>query len=285
MNDVLPVSAADGHRFDLTLHAASPSAPLLLIGPAMGTPARVYTPFAQALAAQGISAAILELRGLGSSSLRAGRKADFGYRSLVEQDWFAAVTALRARYPQAPLFLFGHSLGGQASVLFASARPAGIAGVVMVACGSVFYRGWPGLKGLGILAFTQFAAVLSGLLGYFPGKRVGFGGTEAKTLMQDWARLARSGRFALAGGGTDYETLLPKLQLPVLGVSFDHDHFAPHAAQKNLLDKLTQAGVTHWALGPQDLGLRLDHFNWIKKNEALVARIAVWLRAQAGARA
>ena len=278
MSETLKVTAADGHAFDLTLYPAAANAPLLLIGPAMGTPARVYAPLAEAFATQGLNAAVIELRGIGSSSLRARRGIDYGYRDLVEKDWTAALAALRTRFAGSPLFLFGHSLGGQVSVLHAATRPADVAGAVIVACGSVYYRSWAGAKALGILAFTQFAGALGGVLGYFPGKRVGFGGTEAKTLMQDWARFARTGRLDMAGHGTDYETALAQLQRPVLGLSFEHDSFAPHQSQKNLLDKLRQAQVTHYPLSELDAGMRLDHYNWIKKSGPVVSRVTQWIK-------
>ena len=281
MSEILRVTAADGHAFDLALYAAGKEAPVLLIGPAMGTPARVYAPLAQAFSAQGINAAVIELRGIGSSSLRAGRGTDYGYRDLIEIDWTAAIDTLRERFPVSPLFLLGHSLGGQVAVLHAALRPSGIAGVVIVAAGSVYYRGWAGARRAGIFAFTQFAGILAGLLGYFPGKRVGFGGTEAKTLMQDWARLARSGRFELAGA--DYEAAMQQLQLPVLGLSFEHDTFAPHRAQKNLLEKLVRARVEHLALSADDSGERLDHYNWIKRSEPVVSRVAPWVKTTGAA--
>lgn len=277
MSETLKVIAADGHAFDLTLYPAVQRAPLLLIGPAMGTPSRIYAPLAEAFAGQGLNAAVIELRGIGSSSLRAGRGTDFGYRDLVEKDWTVALAALRQRFAESPIFLFGHSLGGQIAVLHAAARPAEVGGAVIVAAGSVHYGGWSGMKRLGIMAFTQFAGSLAGLLGYFPGKRLGFGGTEAKALMQDWARLARSGRFDLSGAGLDYEAALSQLPLPVLGLSFEHDNFAPHQAQKNLLDKLVQARVTHLPLSERDTGARLDHYNWIKRPEAVVSRVTQWI--------
>lgn len=284
MSETLDVTAADGHRFPLTVFAAADaSAPALMICPAMGTPARVYTPLAEAFLAVGFNVAVLELRGLGGSSLRAARGVDYGYRTMVEQDWTAARAALRARLPQAPLFLFGHSLGGQCSLLSAAHAPTDLAGVIIVAAGSVHYRGWSGVQALGILAFTQFAGVLAGLCGYFPGKRVGFGGTEAKTVMQDWARYGRTDRFDF-GGGSDYEAALARSPVPALGLSFQHDTFAPHRAQAKLLAKLKAAKVTHLALSAKDTGDKLDHYNWIKKNGDVVARISAWIK-NAGARA
>ncbi len=277
MNQTLTVHAADGHRFDLSLHAASAGAPALLIGPAMGTPARVYAPLAAAFAAQGLSAAVIELRGVGSSSLRASRRVDFGYRHLVEQDWVAARAVLREHLPGARQYLFGHSLGGQVALLHAARYPQALGGAIIVAAGSVHHAGWSGARRLGILGFTQFAGALSQLVGYFPGKRVGFGGNEARTLMRDWARLGRSGRFALRGG-IDYEAALAQLRLPVLGLSFEHDGFAPHRAQQILLGKLRSAQVRQLPLSAADTRTRLDHYNWIKQPEAVVSRVAAFVK-------
>ena len=59
----------------------------------------------------------VDLRGQGRSSERASHFADFGYREMVEIDLPAAIAALRGRYPNRPLLLVGHSLGGQLATL------------------------------------------------------------------------------------------------------------------------------------------------------------------------
>ncbi len=275
--EILRVRSSDGAECDATVFAAADaSAPVLLIWPAMGTSARFYQPLAEALAASGLNAVTADLRGIGSSSLRASRRVDFGYARMAEQDWPAAVATVRARFPGAPLYLLGHSLGGQLSALYAAADSRHVAGVLLIACSSVYYRGWSGLRRWSLLALTQTAALLASLLGYFPGKRLGFAGTEAKTVMLDWAQLARSGRFQLRGTQTDYEAALRQLRRPVLGISFEHDDFAPHAAAQNLLEKIPAA--RHLKLSAQDSGAKLNHFNWVKRPDLIVPRIKDWLR-------
>lgn len=55
-----------------------------------------------------------ELRGQGTSSLRAGRDCNWGYEDAIRNDWPAMVAAVRERSGGRPLYLFGHSLGRQA---------------------------------------------------------------------------------------------------------------------------------------------------------------------------
>ncbi len=48
--------------------ADADNAPLILISPAMGVPARYYRPFATALRAAGLAVAVADLRGTGAST-------------------------------------------------------------------------------------------------------------------------------------------------------------------------------------------------------------------------
>src|SRR5688572_32255015 len=107
-----PVVAADGHRFDLRRFAAVPgrgvARPGLLFVPALGVPAQKYDVFASRLADAGIDVAVHEWRGLASSTRRAGRGCDWGYREL-----FADLDASLAALGGAARVFGGHSLGGQ----------------------------------------------------------------------------------------------------------------------------------------------------------------------------
>lgn len=286
--ETLTIESADGARSGAQVFAAAAApdaavkAPAVLVLPAMGTPARFYTPLCQALQALGVHAAAVDLRGIGASSLRASKAVDFGYRELVELDCPAALAAMRARFPGSPLWILGHSLGGHIGVLYAAHQDQELAGLILVASGSVHHRAYPGPKGWGFLAFTQFARVLSGALGYFPGRRVGFGGSEARTLIRDWARCARTGKFRPARAGIDYEARMREARLPLLGISFDADGFAPHSATARLMSKLAAARVTHWKLGARDTdGLRIDHYSWVKNPQVVAGRLARFVGARA----
>ena len=69
----IPAVAADGHAYQLIARIpALPTASLLWL-PALGVAARHYLPLADALAARGVAVFLHEMRGNGSSTLRAGR--------------------------------------------------------------------------------------------------------------------------------------------------------------------------------------------------------------------
>ena len=118
-------------------HRATPTAPVCLCLPAMGASASYYRPFAQALARALAGTVVLaDLRGQGESEVRASRGARFGYREIVEQDVPALLDTLAARFRYGPLFVIGHSLGGQLATLSALHRQDRLAGLVLVAAGT-----------------------------------------------------------------------------------------------------------------------------------------------------
>ena len=99
----------------------------------MGVKASYYEPLALAFQAGGTSAVTADLRGHGRSAIRAGRRTsngfgDFGYREILDEDLPAFTAAVHERFPGRPIVLLGHSLGGQLACLWASTRPAGVAG-------------------------------------------------------------------------------------------------------------------------------------------------------------
>jgi predicted alpha/beta hydrolase len=109
----LPVVSADGHRSQLQARIPpSPTATLSWFG-GMGIAARHYLPFADALAERGIAVFVHDWRGLGSSSVRASRNDDWGYRELLTQDMPACEAAIEHALPGLRRIVGGHSLGGQ----------------------------------------------------------------------------------------------------------------------------------------------------------------------------
>jgi predicted alpha/beta hydrolase len=276
---VIPVTVADGSRFELL--CAQPAGGwrrLLYWIPAMGIPARHYLPLAEALAAHGVAVAVHEWRGIGSSNRRAGRACDWGYRELLQDDLPAGLAALCERWPHATCWLGGHSLGGQLGALYASLHPAEFAGLLLVASGAPYWRqfrhGW--LIGVAY----ALAPLLAGLLGYLPGRRIGFGGNEARGVIADWARTGRTGRYAAVGMPQDVERQLASLQLPLLALRLRDDWLAPQASLDWLLGKLGPSERSTDVIAPQELAGPADHFGWMKTPAPIAARIARWLAAQ-----
>jgi predicted alpha/beta hydrolase len=253
---------------------------VLLFLAALGTPGRVYRGFASALAAQGVHVCTPDWRGIGSSSLRASRRHDHGYRHLVEIDAPALMEKVAELFPASALWIGGHSLGGQLGTLIAATHPGRVHGLLAIASGSVYLPCYPPKVQRGIRFLGLLAGMTGAVLGHFPGQRIGFGGRESRAVMKDWLHVARCGRYEPAGSSIDYEAALARLAAPVLALNFKGDTWAPEAAASYLLAKLPQCQREQWTWGDADTGgQHLDHFSWTKHPQLLAPKISAWLQS------
>lgn len=256
-------------------------APIVLMFPAMGIKSTYYFKMAEHFNELGLHLVCADLRGNGPSHKKPSWINNFSYYEMLELDWPAAVAKIKELHPNNPLFLMGHSLGGQLSTCYTALHPEAVDGIILVASGSVFYRSFR--KKWRTLIGTQFLWLISFFLGYLPGKQLGFGGTEARGVLRDWAYNARTGRYRFK---QDTKRLpldgkLSQLKKPILAISFDGDKFAPHGAMQYLLDKCHLAKKTHIKTSALELKAdKLDHFNWVSMMDRLAPKISNWVSQQ-----
>lgn len=282
LQETIDVVAEDGVSFSATVFQPREKAnlPVIICFPAMGVTARYYREFALNLSQKGVIAVMAELRGIGTSSIRASRKIHFGYFEMIHYDWPAIIKSVTKKFPENNIFLLGHSLGGQLSSLYLSyQKDYQITGLILITVNSVYYRAYDFPDRLKVLAGINSAYLISLLLGYFPGQTFGFAGLEAKNVIRDWSRQGRTGKYEILNSSLDYETLLAKLSLPVVAFSFKGDFFAPYGAARHLLDKMENATINHIHLQPEKYDLKNNiHFSWAKKPDFMISLIMEWVK-------
>jgi predicted alpha/beta hydrolase len=275
-----PVRGSDGHGAALRVHATvEPPAAGLLFVPAMGVAARHYDLMARQLAARGVLVAVHEWRGLGTSSLRASRRHDWGYRELLEIDLPASLDACTAQAPGVAWRIGGHSLGAQFGALLAAREPR-LHGIAIVASGAPYWRAWPGWRRYVLRGLFGAMNGIGAAAGYFPGRRTGFAGNEARRVIGDWTYTGRHGHYRVPGLSHDPEAALRATRLPVLALRFADDWYVPRASLDHLLAKMPHARVERHEIDATQLdGRRADHFRWMKHCAPVVERLAGWIRA------
>ncbi|UTT65184.1 alpha/beta fold hydrolase [Janibacter sp. CX7] len=267
-----------------TLHAAgtdATSAPFVLVMPAMGVPAGYYGPFVDELARHGVAAGVADYTGQGDATPHVGRGRDLGYDDLAH-GWLPAVVDRVREQHDGPVVALGHSLGGHLLAAHLAGPTPAVDAAVLIGSGTPHWRAQQGLK---TLAQTQLIAVVSRLCGYWPGVRLGFGGTQARTLMREWAAFSRTGR--LAPGGRDIAAGLAGRSLPLLAVDLDNDTLAPPAAVDELVGLFASADVERFTFAKAvgDPGKPVNHYSFARSPEMIGERIAAWVTGRVGERA
>ncbi|HEY0335038.1 MAG TPA: alpha/beta fold hydrolase [Stenotrophomonas sp.] len=262
------LQADDGHRWQLAGRRPARARAALLWLPALGVAARHYERFAEALADRGIAVLLHEWRGNGSSSLRPSRQHDWGYREILQQDLPASHRQLRTWAGDMPLLIGGHSLGGQLASCYAGLQPSSFSRLWLVASGTPGWQSFPPPMRYALPAVYRFLPWLARVHGTLPGKRIGFGGTEARGLITDWARVGLTDHYAARGLSEDLEAALRELNVPVDAVLLEHDRLAPGTSLRALTARMK--GPTHLQLlSAERLGTRADHFAWMKQPAAV----------------
>lgn len=264
----LPCSSDDGHRWDVLAVAGDRVERVLVWIPALGVPARTYETFAVELARRGVAVVVHEWRGFGSSAWRASRRCDWAYRDLLAIDIPVTRETAAQAFGRVDI-LGGHSLGGQLATCSLALAPASVRGLWLVASGSPYWRAFPARNSWWLPGAYRLLRGLSNVFGALPGRRIGFGGTEARSVIRDWSATGLTGRYGAPGIG-DIEPALRGIAVPVRAVLPAHDWLAPRSSLEFLLDKTRATGRHIAVLDEAALGTRADHFAWMKMPAAVV---------------
>lgn len=275
--EAILVTTPDGATFTVRVLAQSdPAAPVVLILPAMILKARFYLPLAKALHAAGLSAATVDLRAQGESTPPLAEAPNFGYRELVEVDLPTIVDAVLERFPQAPLHLFGHSLGGQVALLFTAAHPDRIASITIIGTGTVYWTAFGPRRWFEALWKIQWIGLVAAVTGRWPGG-VLIPGAMAGRVMTDWARHSRTSRYRPRGSDRDYDRMLRELPAPVLAISLDQDTLGPKSNVDFLCGRMPAADLTRWHVTDGAGIAHRDHFEWIRDSAVIGPAVAAWI--------
>jgi predicted alpha/beta hydrolase len=251
------------------LYEADTSRAAVLLVPAIGTPASYYRPFAKACADHGYHVLLPELPGNGASLPRPSWRFDYGYRELVDDYLPGLVEEMRSRCGDVPLILIGHSLGAHAGMLATLQNRISVEALVTVAGGHIHYRNWVG-KGSGrVRMFAWLVAGLSYAFGRVPGRYLGLGGPQARTLMREWSRIIRSGSFSHIA-----RQLERTAAIPALSIGYEGDFMAPSKSVASLAHML--GGDMEWV--PVDWPGN-PHSSWARYPARTLEIVDDWLVA------
>ncbi|WP_235345125.1 alpha/beta hydrolase family protein [Brevibacterium sp. UCMA 11754] len=252
---------------------------LLTIHSATATPARFYTNFADYAVTRGLAVLTYDVRGVAASG-PAREHTRLRMRDWMQQDANAVSAWAANEFPELPKVALGHSLGGHALLLGNAAED--LHGIVTVGTSrAALHDINPLAERLRVgLILRVLGPLISPLVGYAPGRRLGLGEDIPTAAMLEWGRWVRMSEYFFDDPTLGASTRMARLRTPVLAIGTSDDNWASPAQVDALLDHARLAEVERRTFSPQELEVsRIGHHGLLRRSVAKRAwpEIISWL--------
>ncbi|KAF0862383.1 alpha/beta fold hydrolase [Pseudomonas sp. LD120] len=258
--------AADGYLiggFAWRHPQADPARPVVIINAATSVRCRYYFRFADYLFANGLDVMTYDYRGIGESRPASLKGFKASWSDWGALDFEAMLQRAQREFPGQPIDVVGHSFGGCAVGLGASAGV--IRHVVTVGAQFAYWRDYmPERRWRMLGKWHLLMPLLTCWYGYFPGKRLGWMEDTPAGVVNDWCTphpryegRPSGRRLAKARNGQPFMAVTA----PILAISVSDDPFGSVAAIERLLDYFGNSPRTHLRVRPEDVGeTQIGHF-------------------------
>lgn len=277
------VEALDGCPLAGTLFTAErTSHAAIVINSGTGVPRQFYARFARHAAAAGFTTLTYDYRGIGGSAPEDLRTSDARYRDWGQRDIPGALDWISNRFPDLPLFVIGHSTGGQQLGLAPNVDKVSAAIFITVSTG--YWRGMPIPHRYVVLALMHgYVPLITRLLGYAPTKKIGWGENIPTGVVREWVAWSLEHDYMAAffdegdphGGGWRSPpdgapfgaTYFDEARFPIRAYNFTDDPISTRANVPPMLELYRRAEVETLWFTPDDLSTaEAGHFGFFRRS-------------------
>jgi predicted alpha/beta hydrolase len=216
----------------------------MVISSATGMLQKFYRAYSRYFADTGYAVLTFDYHGIGASGgqVRELRNNRFDLVHWGSNDQAGAVRYLKTRFPEVPLTLVTHSIGGQLCGF--NPEFPNIDRIILVASQSGYWRLYSGWHKWKLWKFWHVLIPwLTPLFGYFPAKPLGLFENLPREMVWQWSRWGKHPDYMMSEAKEETHHFR-KINTPLLSLSFPGDTLAPPAAVDWLTRQYAQARVT-----------------------------------------
>ncbi len=272
MEEPFGVTARDGMSIGgFIWRHAEPLAgrPLVIVGSATAVKCNYYGRFARFLFRNGVDVLTFDYRGIGRSRPPCLRGFNASWFDWGELDYEAVFNYAQASFPNQPIDLVAHSIGGFIFGLAESSRR--IRRVLTVGSQYAYALDYAPARRLRmILKWHVAMPMLTWMVGFFPGRWTGWLEDTPEGVVSDWVFSGKrfENRRRYRRRLTPLEkakivTQFASLDMPMLAVSVSDDEFGTVRAIERALAYFSNAETTHLRISPSSIGREaIGHFGF-----------------------
>ena len=268
-SQTLTIPAVDGYPLHARIwRQPEAPAPVVIINPATSVLSRYYSRFASYLHGHGFHVVCYDYRGIGDSRPQQLRHFQANWLDWGGQDFEGVLRYVIGAFPDSPIQLVAHSVGG----LLVGLAPSSHRIERVFAMGSQFAY-WPDYAANRrvpmYLRWHIVMPIITALFGYFPGKRLGWLEDTPTGIVQDWnaatERLEQTWKNDARLRTPEQQQALVaqygRVAADWLAFTVTDDPFGTEVATHRLLDYYRGSNRQHLRLDPAQLdGQGIGHF-------------------------
>jgi predicted alpha/beta hydrolase len=262
--------------------------PVVIINPATSVRARYYARFAEFLHSHGFDVLTYDYRGIGESRPPSLRHFQAGWLDWGRLDFEAALTFVSTHMTGQPIYVVAHSVGGFLIGLAASSHR--VQRIFTMGAQYAYWRDYASHKRASmLLKWHVVMPLVTRLIGYFPGQRLGWLEDTPQGVVRDWTAPYPHFEDGWRRGSCcmpepELQTLVERFSSvrgATLAVSLTDDEFGTIPAIQRLLRYYRNSPRTHLHIEPQAIGeMSVGHFSFFHSRfESSLWRVPLeWLR-------
>lgn len=258
--------ASDGYALTATRYAPRGLVRAnLIVAGATGVPQGFYRRFARFASANGYATLTFDYRGVGLSAPATLKGFKMDYFDWGRLDLAAAVESMSSA--DVPLYLVGHSFGGQAIGMLPNHHK--VAAVVLFGTGAGWHGWMPSSESIKVLALWHvLGPLLTSWKGYLPLSLIGMGEDLPLDFYQQWKHWCKFPNYFF--GDPSMRHLLARfggVRAPILAATAIDDRWSPPRSRDAFMLGYSNAQVETWDIDPSQLGLtELGHIGYFRSD-------------------
>lgn len=277
----IALPAADGYPLTALRYSSSRRTRAhLIVAGATGVPQQFYRRFAQYAASEGYPTLTLDYRGVGLSAPPTLKGFRMDYFDWGRFDLAAAVDVMS--HANVPLYLVGHSFGGQAIGMLPNHDK--VAAVVLFGTGAGWHGWMPSIESVKVLAmWNVLGPLLTSWKGYLPLSLIGMGEDLPLDFYEKWKHWCRFPNYFFGDPSMRHQVArFGRVRVPILAATSIDDRWSPPRSRDAFMRGYTGAAVDTWDIDPEQLGLtKLGHMGYFRPDaRQLWAATLQWLAAR-----
>ena len=283
MQEKIKIRTKDGRMICATCYISlKPNGKNIIVAPAAAAAAyvtqREYRSFAVFFQQLGYNVFTFDYRGVGDSAPNHLKECDARLQQWAVLDADAVIRYVKTSFPAMELIYVGHGIGGELIGLAQASQY--INKLVLVSSSLSCKRLWSWKGRMRITFLKAVGSVSNRLLGYFPGKRLGFPRDLPKGVMHEWSDWCNkpNGIFDVFPDN-NYR----KLTIPLFAFSFSNDWMTPEKGVEGLLSYFSSASVTWYHDHPHNQGLNIGRqscFFDLELKDTLWKKLEQWIEEE-----